>query len=264
MVKKCWLRLLNQFRQAEAKYGQHVFVIWAFEENAYRKTPSDAQPPAIPLAAFVRSRRVFHFVSRGACGLSKVSFVPLAKAFRNLAARAGVRLLPSQRDIATKDESDRPADPVAWWLAYLWASSPPTKKDIRAAVSLSKPFIFLVQPFFDSIVTIEKLAGLTETESTKTTRTECAGRSVGNVEPVSNESDQSAVQKDHVTLKQMAAIVHRSKRTLEKDKSLFPPPAVRGNRGQPHLWDWKEVRPILEEEYRIKLPLRFPANSMRW
>lgn len=63
-----------------------------------------------------------------------------------------------------------------------------------------------------------------------------------------------------VTLYQMAAIVSRSKSTLERFKKNLPPPKVKGGNGRPDEWDWTEVRPVLEERYRRELPARFPAD----
>ena len=66
----------------------------------------------------------------------------------------------------------------------------------------------------------------------------------------------------HVTLSQMAAIVNKSKRTLERlrDNGRLSAPAVKGPKGTAHEWRWSDVRPILEDEYRRKLPETFPAD----
>jgi hypothetical protein len=67
---------------------------------------------------------------------------------------------------------------------------------------------------------------------------------------------------DLVTLNQAAAIVHTSKRTLEryKTKGKLPAPAVEGGGGKADRYDWKTMRPWLESEFGIKLPETFPAN----
>jgi hypothetical protein len=67
---------------------------------------------------------------------------------------------------------------------------------------------------------------------------------------------------DLVTLDQAAAAVRKSKRTLERYKTTgaFPLPAVEGGGGRADLWDWKVIRPWLENEFHIKLPETFPAN----
>jgi hypothetical protein len=62
-----------------------------------------------------------------------------------------------------------------------------------------------------------------------------------------------------VTLNQMAAVVHRSKRTLERFRRHMPAPRVLGRRGRPHLWDWPEVRPWLEATFGLQLPERYPG-----
>lgn len=71
-----------------------------------------------------------------------------------------------------------------------------------------------------------------------------------------------------VTLDQAAAIVHRSKRTLEKylyDPALvrryaMPPPSLEGGGGRPHEWEWSVIRPWLERVFRRPLPERVPGT----
>ncbi len=67
---------------------------------------------------------------------------------------------------------------------------------------------------------------------------------------------------DFVTLDQAAAMVNRSKRTLEryKTKGTLPVPAVEGGGGRADRWNWKTMGPWLEKEFGIKLPTTFPAN----
>jgi hypothetical protein len=57
-------------------------------------------------------------------------------------------------------------------------------------------------------------------------------------------------------------MVHRVKRTLEryKTKGKLPAPKVEGGGGKPDLYDWKILRPWLEEIFGIKLPETHPAN----
>jgi hypothetical protein len=67
----------------------------------------------------------------------------------------------------------------------------------------------------------------------------------------------------HVTLDQAAAIVHRSKRTLEKhmtrEKNPLPAPDTRGVGGHANEWVWATLRPWLEREYCKPLPEHFPG-----
>src|SRR5262249_23319983 len=71
----------------------------------------------------------------------------------------------------------------------------------------------------------------------------------------------------HVTLDGMAAIVNRSKRTLEKriarKRNPLPQPDIEGGGGKPHEWLWPSVRPWLEQEFGRKLPERFPGGRFR-
>jgi hypothetical protein len=66
-----------------------------------------------------------------------------------------------------------------------------------------------------------------------------------------------------VTLQQAAAMVSRSKKTLERRKGNMPMPKVSGGGGKPDEWEWAELRPWLEKEFKRKLPERFPADRLR-
>jgi hypothetical protein len=65
---------------------------------------------------------------------------------------------------------------------------------------------------------------------------------------------------DLVRLDEAAAIVHRSKKTLERRKAKMPAPHTEGGGGKPALWKWNELRPWLESEYVPDLPKTFPRN----
>ena len=68
-----------------------------------------------------------------------------------------------------------------------------------------------------------------------------------------------------VTLHQAAAMVNRSKKTLERLKTAsdFPMPRVQGSGGKPDEWAWSEIRPYLEKRFDRALPKRFPADRLR-
>ena len=61
----------------------------------------------------------------------------------------------------------------------------------------------------------------------------------------------------------MAAIVNRSKRTLERLKTRrtnpLPDPDTPGGGGKPNEWQWAKVRTWLEQEYSKDLPAQFPG-----
>lgn len=61
-----------------------------------------------------------------------------------------------------------------------------------------------------------------------------------------------------VTLNQCAAMVHRSKRSLQGYKDR-PPPCNRPRNGQAHEWLWCDMRPWLESTFGVVLPERFPG-----
>jgi hypothetical protein len=66
----------------------------------------------------------------------------------------------------------------------------------------------------------------------------------------------------YVTLDKMAALVSRSKRTLEKRKGRrtnpLPNPDVEGGGGRPDEWLWTRVCSWLEQEFGRRLPERLP------
>jgi len=82
----------------------------------------------------------------------------------------------------------------------------------------------------------------------------------GDVTPEENELPECLV-----TLQQAAAMVSRSKRTLErlKGKRDFPRPKVPGGGGKPNEYAWSEMRSFLEKEYKRRLPKHFPADPLR-
>jgi hypothetical protein len=61
-----------------------------------------------------------------------------------------------------------------------------------------------------------------------------------------------------VDLDQIAALVRRSKRTLEKYTRRMPAPVVEGGGGRAHLWDYPTVRPWLIATFRVPLPEQLP------
>lgn len=68
-----------------------------------------------------------------------------------------------------------------------------------------------------------------------------------------------------VTLDQAAAMVSVSKRTLERRKTSgdLPVPVIEGGGGRADRWDWKTIRPWLEETFKVSLPEIFPAHRRR-
>jgi len=66
-----------------------------------------------------------------------------------------------------------------------------------------------------------------------------------------------------ITLDQAAALVHRSKRTLEKyrrhRRHPLPWPTVEGGGGHAAQWDWDVIRPWLETVFRCQLPADYPS-----
>jgi hypothetical protein len=86
--------------------------------------------------------------------------------------------------------------------------------------------------------------------------------------PLPAPSTTDAASYQYVTLDHMAAIVSRSKRTLEKLKTRMknplPPPDVEGGGGgKPDEWRWGTIRPWLEAEYGRQLSRLAPGRPAR-
>ena len=83
----------------------------------------------------------------------------------------------------------------------------------------------------------------------------------GSTDAPSRESD-AVPATECVTLLQMAAIVKRGKRAIERLKrnmgDEFPSPVNAPRKGQAALYRWSEVRVILAAHYNMNLPETFP------
>lgn len=66
----------------------------------------------------------------------------------------------------------------------------------------------------------------------------------------------------YVSLDQMAAIVGKSKRTLENlyRKGVLPNPDVLGGGGRAHEWGWANVRLVLQKRFGRNLPDTYPRG----
>ena len=80
-------------------------------------------------------------------------------------------------------------------------------------------------------------------------------------EPATQELSGPASSKQYVTLSQCAAMVHRSKRTLEKHRDQMPAPFRVGGGGRSSVWLWSEVRVWLQTYYGRVLPEVYPGES---
>jgi len=85
-------------------------------------------------------------------------------------------------------------------------------------------------------------------------------------EPAGTAGQKPAGADCHVTLLQVAPLVNRSKRTLERwqaKDSDFPPADVEGGGGNAAEWRWSVLRPYLAKKSCRELPADFPANPLR-
>jgi hypothetical protein len=76
-----------------------------------------------------------------------------------------------------------------------------------------------------------------------------------------SSTDKAEDPRAYVTLRQMAAMVNKSKRTLENRKKRkhnpLPDADVPGGGGEADEWLWDHIRPWLENEFRRLLPEKF-------
>jgi hypothetical protein len=72
------------------------------------------------------------------------------------------------------------------------------------------------------------------------------------------QSAKPAETHQYVTLDQAAAMVQRSKRTLEHDP--LPEPDIEGGGGKPNEWAWSTIRPWLQRMFGRLLPDRLPSK----
>lgn len=75
------------------------------------------------------------------------------------------------------------------------------------------------------------------------------------------ENDDQTPTPQWVTLDMIAALVNRSKKTLERwvKQGKLPSPDVEGGGGKPHEWNYLKLRPALEQYTEKKLPPNFPG-----
>jgi hypothetical protein len=81
--------------------------------------------------------------------------------------------------------------------------------------------------------------------------------------PVLPDTEERAQDTEqYVTLRQIAAMVNRKKKSLENYKTRkedpLPAPTIEGGGGRAAEWKWQDIRPWLERVFRRQLPERFP------
>jgi hypothetical protein len=88
--------------------------------------------------------------------------------------------------------------------------------------------------------------------------------------PVLQQERLPPKPEQYVTLDQAAALVNRSKKTLERylrspksEAKRMPEPDVEGGGGEPHEWKWSTIRPWLEATFGKELPALLPSRSSR-
>jgi predicted DNA-binding transcriptional regulator YafY len=79
---------------------------------------------------------------------------------------------------------------------------------------------------------------------------------------VGNETASEETIEQYVTMDQAAAMVNKSKKTLERylGEEKMPQPEVEGGGGKAHEWKWSTLRPWLEQTFGKVLPTRLPSR----
>ena len=149
-------QLLNDFQDAEAKFGDHLFGLFAVTKAEWAELPDWVRHEVFHIGfSGIDASTVYHIV---APGYEQGSLAPrqlddCAELFKSLAARGGAMLPLSIRNAIQRE----PAYPVDWWLAFLWWSNPPSDEDLEIDFTRGKNSRVVVpQPFFASIEAIER------------------------------------------------------------------------------------------------------------
>ncbi len=147
-------------------------------------------------------------------------------------------------------------------ITYLWNKLHPDREPVQVdvQVTVDPPAIIPIRTK-DAVPTQAELQGYLMTERNMTIAEIDRLMLPDIVEILRREVESKSGKSEcHVTLQQMASIVNKSKRHLERVKTKLPPPTVKGGSGKADEWAWSDVRPILNEIFGRQLPEVFPAD----
>ena len=83
--------------------------------------------------------------------------------------------------------------------------------------------------------------------------------------PAGEDAVERAKYEHYVKLRQAAAIVNKSKETLEPlVGNVLPEPDIRAAKGsgKAHEWKWSSIRPALMRHFNRELPEVFPTDTL--
>jgi hypothetical protein len=156
-------QLLRDFQEAYAEFGHAMFFLGAMtqdEVNADREhMKASAEILAfVPLGVDHGLARTPGFwivapLRRHRWGRWAEPWEAPFNRFQELASRAGAMLPLAERERIPFP----PADPVGWWLCYMWWQSPPTEEDLRAPDGVTRNTrVIWAEPFLESAIAIER------------------------------------------------------------------------------------------------------------
>ncbi len=167
-------------------------------------------------------------------------------------------------DAAALFDPAGPGDPETRWLRFVLDHAPELVEDCKDALGHSLgdaferhddgagrcvPFIAQALPnaASASALVVRRCRKLTE-----------------RAQPGVTEEHKATVPDELVTLDQAAAVVGRSKRSLERylQRGDLPRPDLPGGEGKAHRWYWNTLRPALQKHFRPDLPAKFPASRV--
>jgi hypothetical protein len=164
--------LLREFQAAYARFGNELFFLFAVTPEERDADPGRINEWAeclgfVPLGddagAGTPGYYIFGPLRRFRLGRWAERWEEPFKAFAELAAQAGAVLPVRVRDTIKY----APADPTAWWLAFMWSRKPPSANDLRPPDGkLHNTRVVWAEPFLEAADIIERSGLWTPSGST--------------------------------------------------------------------------------------------------
>ncbi len=154
--------LLRDFQAAFVRYGEELFVLSAYtddEKNAAAGLDEvESYLGFVPLGEYrpegTLGYAIYATIVRIRWGRAAGRWEEPYDCFRDLAARAGA-FLPEAARLTVRFA---PAEPVSWWLAYMWWQNPPDAETLAAPDGITKARrVIWAQPFLESAQRVEHL-----------------------------------------------------------------------------------------------------------
>lgn len=162
MLPNPFEELLRDFQAAYAEYGRELFFLSALTRDEWNADREQIDKIAgclgyIPLEEEGKDGApgyyIFGPLYRNRCGRRTERWEEPFERFEELAAKAGASLPLAARQRIPFE----PAEPVMWWLAYMWWEKPPSKDDLIPPDGVTKKTrVIWPEPFLQSAEVIER------------------------------------------------------------------------------------------------------------